>query len=202
MAALFVWEGTDGWRAEAASVQLGSSGLTASGTQMGVDPLPYRLDYTLRTRDDFVTELLDVTAAGTGWQRRLILGRDESGLWSCMVQQDGAGPDDVDLAPPGGDMSALHDVLDCDLGLSPLTNTMPVLRHRLHTEPGTAELRMAWIAVPSLAVVSDRQKYQTVRADVAGPSVVRYSSHRFSAELEFDSDGFVLTYPGLARRVG
>ncbi|MET0757633.1 MAG: putative glycolipid-binding domain-containing protein [Mycobacterium sp.] len=202
MAALFVWEGINDWRAEVASVQLGAAGLAASGTQIGVDPLPYRVDYTLGTRDDFATELLDVTASGTGWQRRLILGRDESGLWSCTVQQEGAAPNEAALAPPGGDMAALHDVLDCDLGFSPLTNTMPVLRHRLHQKPGTVDFRMAWVAVPSLAVVMDRQKYQTVRAGAADPALVRYSSHRFTADLELDSDGFVLTYPGLARRVG
>lgn len=53
-------------------------------------------------------------------------------------------------SPAGGrdgltDAALLDDALDCDLAFSPLTNTMPVLRHRLHREPGEVRLVMAWV---------------------------------------------------------
>jgi hypothetical protein len=196
---LLIWAGTDGWRTEAATVQLDAVGLVASGTQIGLDPVPYRLDYTLRTDPGLVTGLLDVTVHGTGWRRRLTLSRHPSGEWSQAAEEDGA--PGIRLPAPGGDTMALAGALDCDLGLSPLTNTMPVLRERLNRVPGSVEFQMAWVAVPSLAVTRSRQRYDTVRVEPDGSAIVRYSSDTFTAELLFDADGFVVSYPGLAGRV-
>lgn len=47
MRRLLIWSGVDAWRAEAATVELGPGGLSATGTQLGREPLPYRLDYAL-----------------------------------------------------------------------------------------------------------------------------------------------------------
>ena len=44
MRRLLTWEGTDGWRAESAVVDLDDDGLRATGVQLGVDPEPYRID--------------------------------------------------------------------------------------------------------------------------------------------------------------
>jgi hypothetical protein len=43
MSRLCLWTALDGWRVEVASVDLWSHGLRAVGTQLGVDPVPYRL---------------------------------------------------------------------------------------------------------------------------------------------------------------
>lgn len=197
---LLLWAGTDGWRTEAATVQSDAAGLVASGTQIGLDPVPYRVEYTLRADPGLVTELLEVVARGTGWRRRLTLARAASGEWSQTTEEHGGAA--IPLPAPGGDVAALTDALDCDLGLSPLTNTMPVLRRGLNREPGSFEFDMAWVAVPSLALSRSRQHYETVRVNADGSAIVRYSSGTFTAELEFDPDGFVVSYPGLARRVG
>ena len=91
----------------------------------------------------------------------------------------------------------MGDALDCDLALSPLTNAMPILRHGLHEQPGEADFTMAWVDVPSLTVTESRQRYEHV-----APGLVRYVDRGefdgFTAELELDPDGLVLTYPGLA----
>src|SRR5688572_19281838 len=39
-------------------------GLSATGTQVGVDPLPYRLDYTFDAADGWVTRSLSVEVTG------------------------------------------------------------------------------------------------------------------------------------------
>ena len=49
-------------------------------------------------------------------------------------------------------MDLLDQALDCDLAYCPLTNLMPVLRHRLHREPGRHDLVMAWVRLPELTV--------------------------------------------------
>jgi hypothetical protein len=193
---LVIWEGVDSWRAEAALVDLDADGLRASGTQLGVDPLPYRLDYELEAGPAWATRRLHVTATGTRWRRRLDLRSDGRGNWTCAVELDG----EVGLPDPGGDPAAVAGALDCDLGRCPLTNTMPVRRHELHRRPGAMDFVMAWVSVPDLAVHLSRQRYEHVRADAAG-TIVRYLDRDFVAELEMDAEGIVVTYPELARQV-
>jgi hypothetical protein len=178
-----MWAGTDEWRAESADVRPRADGFAATGVQLGITPGPYRLDYALETTAGWRTRTLRVTAAGDGWQRSLHLERGPDGRWSA---------DD-------GDHPELAGAEDCDLGLSPLTNTMPILRHRLHREPGGAEFTMAWVSVPDLAVHVSVQRYEHLRTTPTG-AVVRFASGDFTADLVVDRAGFVLDYPGLARR--
>jgi len=112
---VLLWAGTDEWRAESAAVELQEDRFTTTGVQLGITPVPYRLDYRLETTADWVTRTLQVTAAGAGWRRAVELTRSPNGRWTCRA--DGAGT--VDLPLPGGDTAALAGALDCDLGLSP-----------------------------------------------------------------------------------
>jgi uncharacterized protein len=200
MRRLLLWSGADEWRAECASIDLSANGITAAGTQLGADPLTYRADYELDAADGFVTRRLLVEVTGEGWARRIHLERDDGGAWSCDTDASG----DVELPPPGGDAAALDGVLDCDLGLSPLTNFMPVRRHSLHEGADSRDFLMAWVSVPDLALFASRQRYEHVRRNADG-AVVRYvdlgQNEGFTAELELDRDGLVVNYPGLARRV-
>lgn len=192
-----VWEGLGDWRAELAIIDQTADGLSARGVQLGVEPLPYRLDYELRAPESFVTELLDVEATGAGWRRRIELRHDGAGSWSCQAECDG----DLDLPPPGGATEPVGGALDCDLGRSPLTNLMPVCRHALHERPGELDFLMAWVSVPDLGLHPSRQRYEHVRGE--DPPIVRYvGAHRgFVGELTLDRDGLVVVYPDLARRV-
>ena len=83
------------------------------------------------------------------------------------------------------------------ISLSPVTNMMPVLRHRLHAG-GPVVLAMAWVAVPELSVRLDRQRYRHVR-----PQVVLFEAvdESFTAEITLDADGVVVDYPGIARQL-
>jgi uncharacterized protein len=200
MARVVIWEGLDDWRAEVAHVEIGDGELSAKGTQLGVDPFPYRLDYALETSDRFVTRAMRLAISGEGWARRLDLSHDGDGDWRCESEEDGMS----DLPAPGGDVSALGDARDVDLGLSPLTNLMPLRRAGLHEGPGATDLLAAWISVPDLGLHASRQRYEHVRGGSRG-AVVRYvdvGAHAgFTSELEVDGDGLVRLYPGLARRV-
>jgi hypothetical protein len=180
---LLIWRGLDEWRTEAAEIHLTEDGVGARGTQIGVDPLPYRL-------------------SGDGWRRELELTHDGNRSWQCHAAESGEA--EVDLPAPGGDTAGLEDSLDCDLGLSPLTNFMPIRRHDLHRGPGEAEFVMAWVSVPDLALHSSAQRYEYVRMGAEGP-VVRFTDEGmfkgFTSELELDQDGLVRVYPELAARV-
>jgi uncharacterized protein len=189
-----LWRGLDGWRTEAAHVELTGDRVRASGTQLGVEPLLYRLDYELETFERFVTASLLVRASGEGWARSLELRHDGEGAWSCELKAEG----EIELPPAGGEMDALAGALDCDLAFSPLTNLMPIRRSELHRRAGSEDFVMAWVSVPDLKLHASPQRYEHVC-----PGVVRFVSldGDFTAELELDDDGLVARYPRLAERV-
>ncbi len=192
------WIKEDPAGAEFADVMIQPRRLTATGTAIGSAPVGYRLDYKLETLSNFVTSGLLVTARGEGWRRKLDLRRTRAGKWSIRATADGL----VALPGPGGEVADFSEALDCDLGLSPLTNSMPVLRHDLLRGGGPLDLLMAWVSVPDLSVHASRQRYTFVRA-AAGGAVVRYESldSGFTADITFDSEGLVIDYPGIGRRM-
>jgi uncharacterized protein len=182
MERLVVWRGLDGWRAEATWVRIDDGRLTAHGTQVGAEPEPYRLDYTLHTGPRFVTEALELSVLSGDTLRRLLLVRKPDGSWTA---------DDRPLQEVEG-------ALDCDLALSPLSNTMPVLRDGL-LAPGAEprDYAMAWVAVPDLTVRRSEQRYEPI-----DEHHVRYVAldGDFTADLECDADGLVVRYPELGER--
>ena len=224
------WDKDDAAGAEFVEVTLAGDALSARGVAIGGEPVAYRLDYTLETGQGFVTARLEVTARGDGWRRTLDLRRGGAGDWTASVTTDGDPPDSLD--PPGAGaedaggrggpvagaegvgtsapagpargIPRLGGALDCDLGLSPLTNSMPVLRHRLLEKEGSVDFLMAWVSVPDLAVHPSRQRYTTLRDLTGGTRLIRYESvdSTFTADLTFDRDGLVVDYPGIGRQLG
>src|SRR5262245_32765624 len=152
------WAKVDPPGSELAEVVLGPGSLEATGVAIGVAPVTYRLDYRLDAGDGLRTRRLEARTRGAGWRRQVVLTRDDGGAWTIEAAAEG----DVDLPAPGGDASALKGAEDVDLGLSPLTNSMPVLRHGL-LEGGERDFLMAWVSVPDLAVHADPQRYTFVR---------------------------------------
>jgi uncharacterized protein len=143
-----------------------------------------------------------VATSGDGWTRHLELGRGADGHWAVRAGQQGT----PDLPPPGtADALELAGALDVDLGLSPLFNTMPVLRHGLHGAGGQVDFLMAWISVPDLAVRPAPQRYSHLGRRSADQRLVRFEAvgegHGFLATVGFDADGLVVDYPGLAARL-
>jgi hypothetical protein len=195
--------------------------LSGSGISRTVD---YQLKWSLRTGAEWVTRSLEVHIETPAWSRRLALVRGADGRWTSEgraegipmtaaglpLTMDGSDWDPADGTLPGiVDPAGLIGAIDCDLGLCPVTNTMPMLRSVLNrtgrsTIPGP-ELNfvMAWVEVPSLRVIRSEQIYQLRRIDLDGTSVVRYIGlHRsFETDLSVDRDGLVIDYPQLARRV-
>jgi uncharacterized protein len=192
-----VWSGVEEWLAETAAVELAENGLRAIGTQIGADPVPFRVDYRLEAPERFVTRELELTATAEDWRRHLLLRHDGSGGWSAEVEDDGRVPDGT----WDGELPDLSGALDIDIQNSPLTNTMPILREGFR-DGGAGEFTMAFVLAPTLRVDASRQAYQHLRSTEAG-SVVRYLSLEsdFRADLELDHDGLLAFYPRLARRV-
>jgi uncharacterized protein len=195
-ARMLAWKGPDPLRVDAAQVALAPDRLTARGTSAVED---YVLDWVLETGAAWVTRTLSVRARGDGFSRSLELGRGDDGAWSAVRRQDGQPAERLDVA-------GLDGALDCDLGLCPFTNTMPVLRHDLvagarRGEAHPVELVMAWVAVPELTLQVSPQRYTPLGPAPDGGAMIGFASGDFQATIEFDRDGLVRDYPGLASRL-
>jgi hypothetical protein len=192
-----VWSGVEEWLTEAAEVELGDDGLRASGIQLGAEPDAFRVDYRLEAPKQYVTSELELTSAAEGWSRHLLLSHDGSGAWRADVSDEG----NVPGGPWNGELPDLSSALDIDIENSPLTNTMPILRHGFQRK-GSGDFVMAFVRLPTLRVEASPQRYEHVRTTDRG-SVVRYISRDgdFTAELELDGDGLLEFYPRLARRI-
>jgi hypothetical protein len=188
---LVAWRGPDPDRIDVARVVLRDDRLSARGTSCAADhSVAWRLD----TGPGWTTRALDVHSLADDGDRRLVLRRDDTGRWTARRWVDGR--------PADAELPDLTDAADCDLGLCPLTNTMPVLRSGLLDRPGVvARFTTAWVAVPELVVHASVQDYgPAVRLDDGG-AVVPFSGEGFTADITVDADGLVVTYPGIAQRV-
>ncbi|NKX52265.1 putative glycolipid-binding domain-containing protein, partial [Arthrobacter deserti] len=196
------WLGQDDpARADTATINLEPERLTAHGASRAP---AYAASWSLTSGGNWITEHVTASVHGAGWSRHLGLLRAPSGSWTAGTATYGdpgrLGP----LPEPGiADPRALDQALDCDIEYCPATNSMPILRLGLaHDAGAAAEFTMAWVRMPSLAVVPSRQLYAGSRAysGDAGSAAVSYSSGDFSTELTVDADGIVIDYPGLAAR--
>ena len=178
-----VWQVVETAGFEAAWLSIDGLALHATGRAVGQLPEPYWLTYTLRTDDRAVTTRLSVTAATADAHYDLDLRR-EGGTWYVNDE-------------PRADLAG---ALDCDLACSPVTNTMPIIRHGLQRGTGTQRFLMAFVQVPTLSVVTSQQSYThlSLNEDAAR---VRYASGTFVSDLTVDRDGLVLDYPTMASRI-
>jgi hypothetical protein len=170
-------------------------GLRATGWTLGAAPEPYSARYTLTTDERWATESLEVASEGAGWSRSLRLirqtGRD---AWKVRASESGS----LAAPPPGAEYpETFTEALDVDLAFSPLTNTLPIRRLGLAGQPvgSEFEITVAFVELPSLAVVASTQKYA-----VAGQGEVGFRSGDYRVQIAVDDDGFVVDYPGLATR--
>ncbi|GAA4692433.1 putative glycolipid-binding domain-containing protein [Phytohabitans rumicis] len=197
-----MWERTDTSGTDLAVLD-DRRGLYARGYATARDPIPYVCRYELVADESWATAHLDVSVEGAGWLRTLRLER-AVGRWRVTTGEQG----DLDRAlvdgghgpaglPGTEEPERLHDAIDIDLAGAPLPNTLPIRRlGLLGAPPGTAHrLTMAWVLVPSLIVMPSEQVYTVV-----DEQTVRFAIDDFRADLTVDKEGYVVTYPGLAKR--
>lgn len=94
----------------------------------------------------------------------------------------------------GGRMAevALGDADFFDLAFSPLFNSLPVWSGL----DGPSDFTMRFVDVPSLEVSKSPQRYEPL-----GKGRFRFRSGSFEADIDFDADGIVTRYEGLAELV-
>lgn len=189
-ATLFTWQGVDEPRLESVRVLLSESRLRASGRLIaagkGADEA-YSASFELSTDEVGVFSRLLLRTTTADEERQVSLSRTEDEVW-LVDHGTGAERDEFDGA------------CDVDVLGAVLFNTLPVRRLWLHREPGTHDLPMVYVDLPDLSVTLSWQTYRTVSVHGDG-AVVNYASDGFTADLAVDTEGFVVDYPGLARRL-
>lgn len=113
---------------------------------------------------------------------------------SMKIQADGEGHWFTQTGDP---ISSLDGCVDVDISATPFTNTLPI--RRLALRPGqSAELLVAYVLIPEMELMPDRQRYTCLELNPGG-GLYKYESMEsdFKAELPVDSDGLVMDYPGL-----
>lgn len=169
--------------AEMCTVLIEDDRMIAAGTQLGSDPVAYRMDYRLETGPGFEVRRLEARVGGEAGERSLRMERAGDGTWRV----DGAQP---------GVAHELEGAEDVDLAFSPLTTTVAIRRLGLIENPGGQRtVRAAWVGVPGLLVTPAEDRYAVVDAETG---LVRYDSGPVSADLLLDDQGFVTRFPGVA----
>lgn len=189
-ATLFTWQGVTDPRLESVRVLLSDNRLRASGRIIvagaGEDEA-YSASFELSTDEVGVASRLLLRSTTADEERQVSLSRTEDEVW-LVDHGHGADRDEFDGAR------------DVDVLGAVLFNTLPVRRLGLQREPSTHELPMVFVTLPDLSVTVSRQTYRTLSVNGNG-AVVNYASGGFTTDLSVDADGFVVDYPGLARRV-
>lgn len=172
----------DGPSLEQARLERRPDGATLSGTVLAAERgRPLRVDYAVTCDHRWRTVQVAVDQSFEGVLRSLRLGHDGAGAWTL----------------DGRPAPSLDGCIDVDLGVSPITNALPVNRLALAVGE-TGSVRAAWVRFPALEVVPAEQSYERL-----GARLYRYSSRTsgFAAEIAVDADGLPTDYADIWRRV-
>ncbi|MGH2465006.1 MAG: putative glycolipid-binding domain-containing protein [Candidatus Limnocylindrales bacterium] len=163
------WQRSDVPGMEWCRLTIGAQGSSLAGmVVVAWDGAPWRIEYAIELDPGGRTRHLTILADGVD----IVLDADGRGRWT----RDG----ETVIDDP--------EALDCDLGFSPSTNTLPIRRLGLAIGE-VREIAVAWIHFPSFEVVLGRQSYERL-----AERTWRYRSAGFEADLTVDADGLVDTY--------
>lgn len=187
---MLTWQADDGRGLEGTRLTLHAGGFRALGRMIRTDPDgDFTSSYRLVVAPDGTLERLSVTSATAGRERHLTMNRTEDGFFLLDTGS-------------GGARAAFGGALDVDLAHSPMFNTLPIRRLGLHREAGEHTLPVVFVSLPDLEVELVEQHYATRTVlDATGSAAVSFRWDDFTSELAVDSEGVVVTYPGVSSRV-
>ena len=147
--------------------------------------LPFRLHYEITCDSNWKVKELGLTLL-SGNRESIKIQTDGQGHWSTHT---------------GDRVPSLEGCIDVDISATPFTNTLPI--RRLALSPGqSAELLVAYASIPEIELKPERQRYTCLEWNT-DRGLYKYEGLEsgFSTELPVDSEGLVIDYPGLFKRV-
>lgn len=177
-----LWNRQDQISLEYFELQQASNEIRLQGTVLTSEKgKPLRLEYVVDCDRSWATRSarLNVTHGSASREVRLIVD-DQRRWWS-----------------DGKEIAEVAGCVDIDISLSPSTNTLPIRRLSL-ARGEESDVVAAWIRFPELTIEPLQQRY--VRT---GEFLYRYASDggAFTADIEVDELGLVVSYPPLWQRV-
>jgi hypothetical protein len=181
-----VWARIDVPGLEVAEIRIGRDSVELTGNAvLVVDSRPARLQYALTCSGswEFLRGSIGIECVG---ERRQLKIERRDGQWFC----DGAARPD------------LASCRELDLMGTPSTNCIPV-RRLVWASNEAQTLRVAYVRLPDLAVRVDEQRYTRLQDSKDSVQRFHYQNIRtgFSADLEFDAAGIVVSYPPYWQRI-
>ena len=176
-----LWNRRDELSLEYFELRRSADGIRLQGTVLtSAEQKPMRLEYTVDCDRAWVTRSVRLNLSYASVPRDLALTVDDARRWWS----------------DGRELPAVAGCIDVDISLSPSTNTLPI--RRLALARGTErDVTAAWIRFPDLTVEPLPQTY--VRS---GDRLYHYSNGggQFTADIEVDELGLVVSYPPLWER--
>ena len=183
--AMLTWNGHEATQLESARVSLAGNRIRAYGriiSAANAKHEAFSASYDLVTDEEGITQRLSVSVLRAGGDRQVSVTRDTQGNW--LVHTLGSVV-----------KSGFNGALDVDMELSSFFNTLLLRRTGLHQRAQNIDVPVMYLRLPELEVSEVTLQY---RAD---PHGVRVVSPVSESVITIDPDGFILDYPGLARRV-
>jgi uncharacterized protein len=182
----FVWEARQWSSMEYLRLEERASEIIAEGTVIMVeDNQPLRIHYIIRCNPGWVVRQVSIEAEGYRAPRRR-LKTDGAGVWQKA---------------PNMPLEHLAGCIDVDIAATPFTNTLPIRRLGLKPDE-SAEIKVAYITIPELALSAAMQRYTCL---ATGPEGSRYRYENmdsgFTAGLTVDANGLVIDYQELWKRL-
>ncbi|MFC8045002.1 putative glycolipid-binding domain-containing protein [Nocardia sp. NPDC057353] len=183
--AILTWRAHNGMRMESVRVTLNGNRIRATGRMIGAecdDHPAFSASYDLVTDENGATKRLSLRTTTSAGERHASIARDNESYW---------------LVDAGGShvRATFAGALDVDVVLSPFFNTLPIRRFGLQHAVEEVQVPVVYVRLPDLLVQEANLVYSSAADGISVLSPVS------SATVAVDEDGFLLDYPGLARRV-
>ncbi|MET4166294.1 hypothetical protein ABID74_001791 [Gordonia terrae] len=184
---MLTWRGEDTDRLEQVRLVVSGTRLKAYGRIIAAataDHEAFSASYELQTTDAGVVKRLTVHLVRADGETQFGITRDDEGTW-LIRRPDG----ETTRSDFGG-------AQDVELALSPMFNSLPIRRGDVSaSSTEAAEVPVAYMYLPSGEVKPATMSYTAVQGGFEVDSPLATTT------ITVDDNGFVLDYPGLARRV-
>jgi hypothetical protein len=145
---------------------------------------PFELSYRILTDSNWRVREVELKLSAASKAQRIEIFADGAGNWK-----------DAD----GNELPEFAGCFEIDISATPLTNTLPIKRTDLKIGE-SVNISVVYFLIPEMQVERSEQRYTRLETDV-----YKFEENGlfagFTADLRFDSNGFLVDYPDLFGRI-
>jgi len=187
---ILTWQGVGAPQLESVRLLTAENRLKASGRMIAAadgDTDAYSASFEAASDEAGTFSRLGLRVTTADQERQISINRTEDGLWLVDRGQ-------------GAERSTFDGAIEVNVQNVVTFNAFPIRRLNLHREAGSHTVRVVFVSLPDLSTQVVEETYSTISTSDDG-AVVRFTSGERTSDLTVSTAGFVLDYPGLARRV-